>query len=167
MARALAVLPVLLLACAGPSRELHAGDRAPGFTLPDTEGRPVTLDGLLARGPVILAFFPRAFTGGCTRQMTALRDAIADGSARGAVVVGVSTDDVATLRSFRESLKAPFPMLSDEDGSVAAQYVGTKAGLANRANFVIDTDGRIVRVTRGSGAVDPGADVAACPVGGG
>lgn len=81
-------------------------------------------------------------------------------------MLAISTDDVETLKRFREDRKAQYPFLSDEGGKVAAQYAGTMpvVGLANRANFVIGQDRKIVSIVKGNDAVDPGASVDACPL---
>jgi peroxiredoxin Q/BCP len=145
---------------------LKVGDRAPDFTLPDTEGKPVTLSKLLEQGPVILAFYPKAFTSGCTKQNQNFRDRFADVDAKGATVLGVSTDSVETQKKFKAELKLPYELLSDEGGKVAKQYAGTMAvvGVANRANFVIGQDGLVKELVAGGDAVDPTSAIAACPL---
>jgi peroxiredoxin Q/BCP len=145
---------------------LKAGDRAPDFTLPDTEGKPVTLSKLLEKGPVILAFYPKAFTSGCTKQNQNFRDRFADVDAKGATVLGISTDSVETQKRFKAELKLPYELLSDEGGKVAKQYSGTMAvvGVANRANFVIGQDGLVKELVAGGDAVDPTSAIAACPL---
>ncbi len=156
-----ALLAALLLA-ATP----RVGDRAPDFTLPDTDGVPVTLSTLLRDGPVILAFFPKAFTPGCTRQNSALRDRYPEIVKKGARVVGISVDDVDTQRRFKAERRLPYPLLSDRGGKVAERYAGTMAvfGLARRANFVVGQDGIIVAIFEGDAAIDPGDAIRACPV---
>jgi thioredoxin-dependent peroxiredoxin len=146
--------------------QLKVGDRAPDFTLPDTEGKAVTLSKLLEKGPVILAFYPKAFTSGCTKQNQNFRDRFADVEAKGATVVGVSTDSVETQKKFKAELKLPYELLSDEGGKVAKQYAGTMAvvGVANRANFVIGQDGLVKEIVAGGDAVDPTSAIAACPL---
>jgi thioredoxin-dependent peroxiredoxin len=148
------------------SAALKVGDRAPDFTLLDTEGKPVTLSKLLEQGPVILAFYPKAFTPGCTKQNANFRDHYADVTAKGAQVVGISTDGVETQRRFKAEMKLPYPLLSDAGGKVARQYAGTMAvlGVANRANFVIGQDGTVTEIVLGGDAVDPAASIAACPL---
>jgi peroxiredoxin Q/BCP len=145
---------------------LKAGDKAPDFTLPDTEGKPVTLSKLLAQGPVILAFYPKAFTSGCTKQNSNFRDKYAEVEKKGAQVLGVSVDDVATQKKFKTEYKLPYPLLSDVGGKVAAQYTGTipVVGYANRSNVVIGQDGVVVQVVEGSDAVDPNGAIALCPL---
>ncbi len=159
-------MKIPILAMLLGSTALKVGDRAPDFTLPDTDGKPVTLSKLLEKGPVILAFYPKAFTPGCTKQNANFRDRYGDVSARGAQVVGISTDDVETQRRFKAEMKLPYPLLSDEGGKVAKQYAGTIAviGLANRANFVIGQDGTVKEIVEGGDAVDPTAAISACPL---
>jgi peroxiredoxin Q/BCP len=86
--------------------------------------------------------------------------------ARGAQVVGISVDDVATQKRFKEQHRLPFPLLSDDGGKVAKKYGGTVAvlGLANRATFVVDRDGTVKEIVTGNDAIDPKGAVAACPV---
>jgi peroxiredoxin Q/BCP len=145
---------------------LQVGDKAPDFTLPDTEGKPVTLSKLLAEGPVILAFYPKAFTSGCTRQNSNFRDKYAEVEKKGAQVVGISTDDVATQKKFKAEYKLPYPLLSDAGGKVADQYTGTMAliGYASRSNVVIGQDGLVVKIVEGGDAVDPNGAIALCPL---
>jgi peroxiredoxin Q/BCP len=159
-------MKIPILAMLLGSTALKVGDRAPDFTLPDTDGKPVTLSTLLEKGPVILAFYPKAFTPGCTKQNANFRDQYADVSAKGAQVVGISTDDVETQRRFKAEMKLPYPLLSDQGGKVAKQYAGTMAviGVANRANFVIGQDGTVKEIVEGGDAVDPTAAIAACPL---
>jgi peroxiredoxin len=79
-------------------------------------------------------------------------------------VVAISTDDLETLRRFRASLEAPFPFLSDPGGRVGALYAGISMHTINRVTVDIDTDGKIVHVTQGLGAILPAADIKACPL---
>lgn len=155
------VLAMLLGATA-----LKVGDRAPDFTLPDTDGTPVSLSQLLQRGPLILAFYPKAFTPGCTQQNQNFRDHIGEVAAKGAQVVGISVDSVETQRKFKERYQLPFPLLSDEGGKVAAQYSGKMPliGFAKRANIVVGQDGLVKAIVEGGDAVDPTSAIASCPL---
>lgn len=155
--------PPLLAALLGATT-LKVGDRAPDFTLADTEGNPVTLSRLLEQGPVILAFYPKAFTPGCTRQNQNFRDHFGEVSAKGAQVVGISVDDVETQRRFKEKYRLPFPLLSDPGGKVSEQYSGKLplVGLARRANVVVGRDGLVKALVEGGDAVDPSSAIAAC-----
>ncbi len=155
-----------LLAMLLGATSLKVGDKAPDFTLPDQDGNPVSLSKALESGPVILAFFPKAFTPGCNKQNSNFRDKYAEVAGKGAQVFGVSTDSAETQRKFKAEYKLPYALLSDEGGKVAKQYSGTMpvVGVANRANFVIGQDGRITRIVEGGDAVDPNAAIEACPL---
>jgi len=96
----------------------------------------------------------------------AYRDQYAQVAGKGAQVIGISTDDVATLKRFRDENKLPYPLLSDAGGKVAKQYGGTIAviGLANRATFVLEVDGKVKEIVTGNDAINPTGAIAACPV---
>ena len=145
---------------------LKVGDKAPDFTLLDQDGTPVTLSKVLEQGPVILAFYPKAFTPGCTKQNSNFRDHAADAEQRGARILGISTDSVETQKKFKTEYKLPYALLSDPGGKVSKLYPGTVPllGLANRANFVVARDGTISKIIEGSDAIDPNAAIEACPL---
>jgi thioredoxin-dependent peroxiredoxin len=155
-----------LLALLLGSTPLKVGDKAPDFTLLDTDGLPVTLSKLLEKGPVIVAFYPRAMTPGCTKQNEALRDHMGDAQARGAQVIGVSTDPVDRQKEFKTKSRIPYPLLSDPKGEVVEKYPGKMAllGFAKRANFVVGQDGKVTAIVEGSDAIDPTSAIAACPL---
>ena len=98
--------------------------------------------------------------------MRAYRDQYAKVTEKGAQVVGISVDEVETLKRFKDEHQLPYPLLSDEGGKVAKQYGGTVpvVGLANRATFVLETDGTVKDVITGSEAIDPGGAIASCPL---
>jgi len=85
---------------------------------------------------------------------------------KGAQVIGISTDGVATQKEFKTKLEVPYPLLSDEGGKVAEQYGGKipVVGLANRATYVIDQDGTIKEIVTGSSAIDPAGAITSCPM---
>lgn len=155
-----------LLAMLLGATSLKVGDQAPDFTLSDQEGKPITLSKALESGPVILAFYPKAFTPGCTKQNSNFRDKYAEVEKKGAQVFGISTDSVETQKKFKAEYKLPYELLSDPEGKVARQYSGTMPviGVANRANFVIGQDGKITEIVEGGDAIDPNAAIAACPL---
>jgi thioredoxin-dependent peroxiredoxin len=132
---------------------LAEGDAAPDFTLPDQDGNEFRLSGL--RGTtVVLYFYPRADTPGCTAQACAVRDHRADYERFGTEVVGVSPDTVEAIAHFSEKFDIDFTLLADADHEVAEAYgawieksmYGKKYWGVQRATFVIDADGRIARV---------------------
>lgn len=129
------------------------GSTAPDFTLPDDQGKPVSLSGLRGR-PVVLYFYPRDDTPGCTVEACAFRDDYAQYDEAGAVILGVSPDDPASHRKFKSKFDLPFPLLADVDHSVAEAYGAwgekVRAGRTSmgilRTTFLIGADGRVLRV---------------------
>lgn len=129
---------------------VEVGTKAPDFTLPNQDREPVTLSQQLAKGPVVLVFFPAAFSGTCTNEWCTLRDSIADLGKVSATVLGVSVDTFFALKAFADQQKLPFALLSDFNKTVIRDYgvfnedmIGLK-GIAKRAVFVLDRGG-IVR----------------------
>jgi peroxiredoxin Q/BCP len=134
---------------------LEPGDDAPDFTLPDQHGDPVTLSGLRGKS-VVLYFYPKADTPGCTTQACAVRDHRVEYEQAGAIVLGVSPDPVAPIANFASKFGLEFPLLADEDHSVAEAYgvwveksmYGRKYMGNERTTFVISPDGKIKDVHR-------------------
>ncbi|MEZ0339612.1 peroxiredoxin [Mycobacterium sp. pV006] len=130
---------------------MNRGDRVAEFELPDQTGTPRRLGDLLADGPMVLFFYPAAMTPGCTREACHFRDLAAEFAAVGAVTVGISADPVAKQAAFADQQGFGYPLLSDSDGAVAAQF-GVKRGLlgklmpVKRTTFVIDTDRTVLEV---------------------
>jgi peroxiredoxin Q/BCP len=132
---------------------LETGAEAPDFTLPDQDGNEVTLSDLRGN-PVVLYFYPKASTPGCTTQACGVRDHRADYEKAGARVLGVSKDKVAKLKKFQEEENLNFTLLSDVDHAVAEAYgvwveksmYGNKYMSMARSTFIIDADGKIAHV---------------------
>lgn len=130
-----------------------AGDPAPDFTLQDQHGQEITLSALRGH-PVVLYFYPKDDTPGCTKEACAFRDARADWEALGAKVLGVSPDTVADHKKFAEKYSLPFTLLADPGRAVCEAYgiwkeknmYGRKSFGVVRSTFVIDKDGKIVKV---------------------
>jgi peroxiredoxin Q/BCP len=101
---------------------LAPGTPAPSFTLPDQDGTPVTLQGLLATGSLLLYFYPADFTPGCTREACSLRDMHADLLAVGLQVVGISPQSAESHRRFRERYGLPFRLLCDPQKAAVRAY---------------------------------------------
>jgi peroxiredoxin len=154
-----------LWAQAPPKTHLKVGDLAPDFTLPSTTGKPVKLSEFRGQKNVVLAFFPAAFTGGCTKEMQAYQLDLAKFQDADTQVFGVSTDNVPSQKRFAEDLKLSFPILSDFTTRQVSKDYGvliTERGLANRATFVIDKQGRIQHIEEGSSAIDITGAAMAC-----
>jgi thioredoxin-dependent peroxiredoxin len=134
---------------------IESGERAPDFTLPDQDGRPVRLADFRGQR-VVVYFYPKADTPGCTTQACGVRDHHADYSAAEAVVLGVSPDSVAKVKKFHDKFSLDFALLADEDHAVAEAYgvwveksmYGRKYFGNERTTFVIDADGVVVEVLR-------------------
>ena len=134
---------------------LQAGDRAPDFTLPDQDGEA----GHARRAPgrdVVLYFYPRADTPGCTTQACGVRDRGAEYAGAGARVIGVSPDEVEAVEKFADKYDLGFTLLADADHAVADAYgawgeksmYGKKYMGVQRSTFIIDPDGKIARSSR-------------------
>jgi mycoredoxin-dependent peroxiredoxin len=150
---------------APPKTHLKVGDTAPDFTLPSTTGQPVSLSAYRGKQNVVLAFFPAAFTGGCTKEMQAYQLGISKFEGAGTQVFAVSTDNTPSLREFGQKLNLKFPLLSDfADRKVSKAYgvLVPDRGIANRATFVIDTEGKIQYIEEGSAAIDISGAAEAC-----
>jgi thioredoxin-dependent peroxiredoxin len=134
---------------------VEEGQQAPDFELASDAGDPVRLLDLRGK-PVVLYFYPKDETPGCTRQACGIRDAWDDYQARGAVVLGVSPDDVESHAKFKENHRLPFALLADPDHAVAAEYGawGEKKNYGKtyegiiRSTFVIGPDGTLVKALR-------------------
>jgi peroxiredoxin Q/BCP len=123
---------------------LAPGDPAPDFSLDDDTGRTWTLADL--RGTrVVLYFYPKDDTPGCTRQACALRDTWQAVAATGAHVFGVSPDSVASHARFRDKYSLPFGLLADTERTAAAAYGALADGRIVRSSYLIDAEGRIER----------------------
>lgn len=121
---------------------LKAGDKAPNFSLSDHAGHKVTLDTLLAKGPLLLYFYPADFTPGCTKEACEIRDMHEDISDVGIQVVGVSPQAGDSHEAFRKQYQLPFPLLADPD-KVAVKAYGVDGPLGmgvRRATFLINPD---------------------------
>jgi thioredoxin-dependent peroxiredoxin len=132
---------------------IRAGDPAPEFTLESDTGEQVSLADLRGK-PVVLYFYPKDDTPGCTTQACGIRDQYADFEEAGAVVLGVSPDDAASHVKFREKYELPFSLLADPDHEVAERYgvwgekkyMGRTYLGVNRSTFVIGADGTVTKV---------------------
>jgi peroxiredoxin Q/BCP len=132
---------------------IQTGEQAPDFELPDHDGNPVRLSGLRGR-PVVLYFYPKASTPGCTTQACGIRDHRDDYAAAGVTVLGVSPDPVAAVKRFHDEEGLNFTLLADADHAIAeaygvwvekSNYGRTYMGV-QRSTFIIDAEGTVVHV---------------------
>ena len=141
------------------------GSRAPDFTLTNQDRQPVTLSEQRGK-PVVLAFFPAAFSSVCQKEMCTFRDSMARLGTANAQVYGVSVDTFFTLKAFQDQQKLNFPLLSDFKRTVVKDYgiFNEEGGYGNRATFVIDKDGIIQHIDEGNVAIDPSSAADACNI---
>jgi len=127
------------------AKQLQAGDAAPDFSLPSADGKTVALSDFRGRSEVVLFFYPKDNTPGCTREACSFRDSHAAFRDAGAEVIGISGDSGASHQQFADRLRLPFVLLSDRDGSVRARYgvAKTLGILPGRVTFVIDKQGMV------------------------
>ena len=126
---------------------VEVGQRAPDFTLPDANGQPVRLADFSGK-PVVLYFYPKDDTPGCTKEACSFRDQYQDFQDAGAVVIGVSSDSSESHRKFATKHRLPFTLLADRGGKVRALYgvPATLGLLPGRVTFVIDGGGVVRHV---------------------
>jgi peroxiredoxin len=152
----------LLLPEGEPTEKLRIGEPAPAFSLAASNGKTIQLADFKGKKKVVLAFFPKAFTGGCTKEMSGFRDQQSAFDEAGAQILGISMDDLETQKKFAESLKLTFPLLADKSGRTASAYRVKGALWANRTTFIINEAGMIIAIFEGKDALDPVAAVGAC-----
>jgi peroxiredoxin Q/BCP len=134
---------------------IEQGGHAPDFALPDQDGRIVKLSDFRGQS-VVVYFYPKADTPGCTVQACGVRDHRADYAKVGSVVLGISPDPVAKVKKFHEKYNLDFPLLADEDHAVAETYgvwvtksmYGKSYWGVERTTFVIDSAGKVAKVLR-------------------
>ncbi|MFB2967965.1 peroxiredoxin [Aerosakkonema sp. BLCC-F183] len=124
---------------------LSVGTDAPAFTAKDTNGNTVSLSDFAGK-TVVLYFYPKDDTPGCTKQACSFRDNYADYQGKDIVVLGVSKDDEASHQQFTQKFNLPFPLLADTDGAIIKAYDVDGGGYAKRVTYVIDGSGKIIHV---------------------
>ncbi len=181
-------LSLLLTACGGPAAEapkaspgapsaaapkapaaaapaLTEGAKAPEITLALHDGTSVALSSLRGKS-VLVYFYPKDDTPGCTVEAQGLRDGWADIQAAGLVVYGVSTQDAASHKAFIDKYDLPFPLVVDPDGAVAKAFgVPLRGGMAARQSFLIGADGTIQKIWPAVSPQDHAAEVIAAAKG--
>jgi peroxiredoxin Q/BCP len=133
---------------------LKEGDTAPAFTLPASDGTEVSLKDFAGKKTVILYFYPKDDTPGCTKEACSFRDGIQPLEKEGAVVLGVNRDSVESHQKFIDKFSLPFLLLSDEDSKVCKSYgvyklknlYGRTSWGIQRTTFVIDKKGKIAKI---------------------
>lgn len=158
------ILPVIsavlsFLGLSAPAGALSVGDQAPGLIARDQNGAEIRLADLYAQGPVLLYFYPKADTPGCTAQACSLRDAFPDFQSENVRIVGVSGDTVGSQKKFAEKYRLPFTLLADHDGAVAKAFgVPAIMGMARRQSFLV-VDGKIAWIVESAKTSNHAAEV--------
>lgn len=124
---------------------LSVGDTAPSFTVKDTNGNTVSLSDYAGK-TVVLYFYPKDDTPGCTKEACSFRDNYAAYQGKDIAVFGVSMDDESSHKAFTDKFNLPFPLLADTDGAIAKAYDVDGGGYAKRVTYVIGEDGKIAKV---------------------
>ena len=138
----------LLVMVSGAHASLDVGDDAPNWTLQASDGQTYQLSDLRGKH-VVLAFFPKAFTGGCTIECKSVRDSKKQVRRFNVQFFMASTDDLATNKAFADQNNANFPILSDDSKSVSEAYgVLASMGYSKRWTFYIDADGKVSKIDR-------------------
>lgn len=127
----------------------RAGDAAPAFAGQDQDGKTVSLGDFTGKKIVLLYFYPKDFTGGCTREACGFRDRMGDLQTNNVAVIGVSFDSADSHKQFIAKYNLNFTLLADADGKIADLYGVRMAGknMDNRVSFLIGLDGKIIHVT--------------------
>jgi len=160
-----ALAATLVAQAPAPKTHLKVGDSAPDFELTSTAGGKVKLSDFRGKKNVVLAFFPAAFTGGCTKEMSAYQANIAKFEGADTQVFGISTDNSPSQNAFAKSLSvSSYPLLSDFMRKTSADYgvLIADRGIASRSTFVVDKAGKITYVEEGNSAVDITGSAEAC-----
>jgi peroxiredoxin len=155
-----------------PPPAVKVGQAAPDFTLPymapkaggGYENKTVKLSDFKGKQNVVLAFFPAAFSPGCTKEMQQYHQATGKFNASNTAIFGVSVDSTWANKAFREQIGAEFPILSDWKKEVSRQLgiLNEDTGFARRTTFVIDKAGIVQKIDQGNDALDPSAVVGMC-----
>ena len=126
-----------------------AGDAAPSFTGTDQDGKTVQLADSIGKKIVLLYFYPKDFTGGCTKEACGLRDRMGELQSNNVEIIGVSHDSVDSHKKFTDAYKLNFTLVADPDGKIIAAYDAKMPmmGMAKRVSFLIGLDGKIIHVT--------------------
>ena len=136
-----------LLSCKAQDITVKEGDSAPDFTLSSDDGKQVKLSDFKGVSNVILYFYPKDFTSGCTKEACNFRDNISKFKDLNTEILGVSVDDVESHKSFKEKEKLNFILLADPDKTVSTQYgVLNMIGMDSRVTFVIDKNGIVKKI---------------------
>lgn len=140
---------MLLQSCGGNAENLKVGNPAPDFTLQDSDGNNYTLSDYRGKSPVVVYFYPKANSPGCTTEACGIRDSFAKFKENNIIIFGVSVDSKKAIKEFINDHNLNFPLLSDENKEVSKAYgVLNNLGVDSRITFIIDKQGNIADIIR-------------------
>ena len=140
---------IILIGCGGNTENLSVGSEAPNFTLQDSDDNSYTLSDFESKSPVVIYFYPKANTSGCTKQACGVRDDYAKFEESGIKIFGISVDSKESIKEFINDYQLNFPLLSDSDKKVAEAYgVLNNIGVASRVTFIVDKQGNLANIIR-------------------
>ncbi|MEE9430253.1 MAG: peroxiredoxin [Melioribacteraceae bacterium] len=143
------VIIFLVSSCGGTADNISVGDDAPSFTLEDAKGNSFTLSDYKDKSPVIIYFYPKANTPGCTKQACAIRDDYSKFEESGITIFGISVDDKEDIQEFMDDYDLNFPLLSDSKKTTSKDYgVLNNLGFASRISFIIDKESKIAKIMK-------------------
>lgn len=139
----------VLQSCGGNAENLSVGNLAPDFTLQDSDGNSYSLSSYKEKNPVIIYFYPKAGTPGCTKQACGIRDSFSKFKENDIVVLGISVDSKESIKEFIKDNNLNFPLLSDENKKVSKAYgVLNNIGVDSRITFIVNKQGNIANILR-------------------
>lgn len=140
---------MVVQSCGGNAENLNIGSPAPDFRLQDSDGNNYSLSSYKEKNPVIIYFYPKAGTPGCTKQACGIRDSFSKFKENEIMVFGISVDSKESIKDFINDNYLNFPLLSDEDKEVSKAYgVLNNIGLDSRITFILDKQGNIAKILR-------------------
>jgi thioredoxin-dependent peroxiredoxin len=142
-------LILLLQSCGGNADNLSIGNSAPDITLQDSDGNNYSLSDYKGKNPVVIYFYPKAATPGCTKQACGIRDSFSKFKENDIIILGISVDSKESIKEFINDHNLNFPLLSDEKKEVSKAYgVLNTIGLDSRITFVINKEGNITDILK-------------------
>ncbi len=140
---------LFLFSCGGNADIVKVGDSAPNFSLQDANGKTFTLADYKDKSPLVIYFYPKANTPGCTKEACGIRDDFSEFKKNNIAIFGISVDSKEDIKEFVNDYNLNFPLLSDIEKTTSKKYgVLNNLGFANRITFVIDKKGKIAKILK-------------------
>ncbi len=140
---------LFIFSCGGNADIVKVGDDAPNFSLQDANGKTFTLADYKGKSPVVIYFYPKANTPGCTKEACGIRDDFSEFKKSNIAIFGISVDSKEDIKEFVNDYNLNFPLLSDIEKTTCKEYgVLNNLGFANRITFIIDKNGKIAKILK-------------------